>query len=252
MGRKHFVLVHGFQHGAWCWFKSKHLLESAGHRVTAMDLTSTGISSVMADDVKSFDQYNQPLYAVLESLDDSEQVILVGHSYGGQTIARASERYPGKIHVAVYIAAPMLCSDQSLRDIHEEVFSESSKDVRYNFGNGAVNLPTSCWVEEEAAKRAYFGSCSPMDVQLGMMLLKPMPIVCDDATTFTTKGYHSVPRVYIKTSQDKCVQPKFQDLFISRNRPQEVRTIDSGHAPFLSAPKELHQHLLQIAATYAS
>lgn len=49
------------------------------------------------------------------------QVILVGHSYGGLSVARVAERYPDKIHVAVYIAAPMLCSDQSYSDIHEEV-----------------------------------------------------------------------------------------------------------------------------------
>ena len=74
MGRKHFVLVHGAQHGAWCWYKTKHLLESAGHSVTAVDLTSAGISPVNADDVKSFDHYSQPLYDVLESLLDSEKV----------------------------------------------------------------------------------------------------------------------------------------------------------------------------------
>ena len=68
------MLVHGVQHGAWCWFKTKHLMESAGHRVTAVDLTSAGTSIVDADDVKSFDHYNQPLYTVLESLAESEKV----------------------------------------------------------------------------------------------------------------------------------------------------------------------------------
>lgn len=74
MGRKHFVLVHGIQHGAWCWFKTQNLMESVGHRVTAVDLTSAGISTVSADDVKTFDHYNQPLYTVLESLAESEKV----------------------------------------------------------------------------------------------------------------------------------------------------------------------------------
>lgn len=75
MGRtEHFVLVHGAQHGAWCWYKTKSLLEIAGHRVSAPDLTSAGISTVNADDVKSFDHYNQPLYDVLESLGETEKV----------------------------------------------------------------------------------------------------------------------------------------------------------------------------------
>lgn len=30
----HFVLVHG----AWCWYKVATLLQSAGHRATALDL----------------------------------------------------------------------------------------------------------------------------------------------------------------------------------------------------------------------
>lgn len=45
----------------------------------------------------------------------------MGHSYGGLTVARATERYPGKIHVAVYIASVMLSSDQAYSDIHMEV-----------------------------------------------------------------------------------------------------------------------------------
>lgn len=79
-----------------------------------------------------------------------------------------------------------------------------------------------------------------------------MPVIYDDATTWTEKGYLSVPRVYIRTSLDQCLRPQFQEVFVARNNPTEVRTINSGHAPFLSAPLELQQHLLDIAATYAS
>ncbi|KAG0583098.1 hypothetical protein M758_3G111000 [Ceratodon purpureus] len=252
MGRRHFVLVHGSQHGAWCWYKTKHLLESAGHRVTAVDLTSAGISTVSADDVKSFDHYSQPLYDLFESLAESEKVILVGHSMGGLSVARATERYPSKIHVAVYLGAIMLCSDQPYSEIHTEVFGQFLKFTSFNFAKGAATYPTSWWVVEEAVKDTYFGSCSPKDVQLARSLLRPSPCYSDDATTFTTKGYHSVPRVYIRTSLDTLLLPKFQDLFISRNRPKEVRTIETGHAAFLSAPKDLHEHLVQIAGTYAS
>lgn len=72
--QQHFVLVHGAQHGAWCWYKTKALLESAGHRVTALDLTSAGVSLVDADDIQSFDHYNKPLYDALESLAPADKV----------------------------------------------------------------------------------------------------------------------------------------------------------------------------------
>jgi len=73
----------------------------------------------------------------------------------------------------------------------------------------------------------------------------------DDATTFTQERYYSVPRVYIRTSLDKAVKPHFQDRYIAANPPTEVLHLESDHSPFFSAPKELHQHLLSIAATYA-
>ncbi|KAM0946537.1 putative (R)-mandelonitrile lyase [Dioscorea sansibarensis] len=58
MGNKsHYVLVHGAGHGAWCWYKLAGILESAGHKVTAMDLTGCGIDSTNISEVKSVHEY---------------------------------------------------------------------------------------------------------------------------------------------------------------------------------------------------
>ncbi|KAI5673604.1 hypothetical protein M9H77_13968 [Catharanthus roseus] len=43
--QKHFVLVHGSCHGAWSWYKLRPLLESAGHKVTAVNLSASGINT---------------------------------------------------------------------------------------------------------------------------------------------------------------------------------------------------------------
>jgi len=48
--KKHFVLVHGLGHGAWCWYKLKPLLESAGHKVTVLDLAASGIDTQKIED----------------------------------------------------------------------------------------------------------------------------------------------------------------------------------------------------------
>lgn len=52
-----------------------------------------------------------------------EQIILVGHSMGGTTIARATERYPHKIHVAVYVSGSMYTSGMSGTEINGEVYN---------------------------------------------------------------------------------------------------------------------------------
>jgi pimeloyl-ACP methyl ester carboxylesterase len=47
----------------------------------------------------------------------------VGHSMGGTTIARATERYPHKIHVAVYVSGSMYTSGMSGTEINGEVYN---------------------------------------------------------------------------------------------------------------------------------
>ncbi|BBH08857.1 methyl esterase 1 [Prunus dulcis] len=56
---KHFVLVHGACHGSWCWYKIKPRLESAGHRVTALDLAASGINTKAIQDVHSLAEYSE-------------------------------------------------------------------------------------------------------------------------------------------------------------------------------------------------
>lgn len=47
----------------------------------------------------------------------------MGHSMGGTTIARATERYPHKIHVAVYVSGSMYTSGMSGTEINGEVYN---------------------------------------------------------------------------------------------------------------------------------
>ncbi|GMN29904.1 hypothetical protein TIFTF001_002608 [Ficus carica] len=102
---KHFVLVHGICHGAWCWYRLVPLLESAGHRVTALDLSGSGVHPKRLEQVTSFHEYVQPLMELMESLPHHEKVVLVGHSYGGMAISLATELFPKKISVAIYVTA---------------------------------------------------------------------------------------------------------------------------------------------------
>ncbi|KAI9165892.1 hypothetical protein LWI28_022463 [Acer negundo] len=126
--QKHFVLVHGANHGGWCWYKLKPRLEAAGHRVTALDLAASGINMKAIQDVHTLYEYTEPLLEILASLPDNEKVILVGHSLGGQNLALAAEKFPEKISAAVFLTAfmpdtahkPSYVMDQYLVGITDE------------------------------------------------------------------------------------------------------------------------------------
>ncbi|KAH9623423.1 hypothetical protein KSS87_007824 [Heliosperma pusillum] len=104
---KHFVLVHGACHGAWCWYKLKPLLQNAGHRVTALDMAACGINPTRIDEVQTLRDYCQPLIQFIASLPDDEKIILVGHSLGGLNLSTVMEMFPEKIEIAVFLAAFM-------------------------------------------------------------------------------------------------------------------------------------------------
>lgn len=104
---KHFVLIHGTCHGAWCWYKLLSLLKLAGHRATALDLGAAGVNPKQLNEVTSLSDYVQPLMDFMSSLPQQERVILVGHSYAGLCISLAMESFPQKISVAVFLTAYM-------------------------------------------------------------------------------------------------------------------------------------------------
>lgn len=94
------------------------------------------------------------------------------------------------------------------------------------------------------------------DVVLASLLSKPIPLRILDGSTieFTPEKHGKIPRVYIKTLHDHVLEPpEAQEaafLCDPDNEPTEVREINSDHSAFFSATKELHQHLVEIAAKY--
>lgn len=112
--KKHFVLVHGACHGAWCWYKLKPLLECSGHQVTALDLSACGINTKTIHELRTLEDYSVPLMEFMANkIAPQEKVVLVGHSFGGLSLALAMEHYPEKISLAVFMAAFMPDSHRS-------------------------------------------------------------------------------------------------------------------------------------------
>lgn len=64
-GKKHFVLVHTGCHGAWSWYKVKTLLEAAGHCVSAIDLTASGVNTTRVVEIQTLEDYSKPLLEMM-------------------------------------------------------------------------------------------------------------------------------------------------------------------------------------------
>ena len=81
------------------------MLDAAGHNVTALDMSASGVNTKTLEEVQTFDQYNEPLIEFLANLPENEKVVLVGHSLGGLNLAFAMEKFPEKISLAIFVTA---------------------------------------------------------------------------------------------------------------------------------------------------
>ena len=89
-----FVLIHGGNHGAWCWDRVVPLLEAKGHKVIAPDLPGHGKDKTPIQEV-TLQSCVDKVCSVIEA--QNEPVILVGHSISGVVISQVAEQIPTKI-----------------------------------------------------------------------------------------------------------------------------------------------------------
>ncbi|KAF7809788.1 salicylic acid-binding protein 2-like [Senna tora] len=257
---KHFVLVHGACHGAWCWYKVTTLLKSNGHKVTALNLAASGIHPKQVLQLPSISDYYQPLMEFMDSLPSEDKVILVAHSLGGVSVSVAMERFPHKISLAVFVTAMMPSQQLTYPDfLHQKLQVMSGvdyMDTHFTYDNGPHKPPTSRLFGPKFMESMLYQLSPPEDLSLALSLLRPVPIYNDlelllKETAVTEQRHGRVPRVYIDCDRDNLKNEDAQRWMIEINPPLEVKVIaGSDHMPMFSKPLELCSYLLEFADRY--
>ncbi|XP_057977103.1 putative methylesterase 11, chloroplastic isoform X1 [Malania oleifera] len=248
----HFVLVHGGGFGAWCWYKTIALLEEGGFKVTAIDLTGSGINSFDTNGITSLSQYVRPLTDFLERLADGEKVILVGHDFGGTCISYAMELFPFKISKAVFIAAAMLSNEQSTLDMFSQ--QAGSNDLMrqaqlFLYANGNDHPPTAIDLDKSLLRDLLFNQSPSKDVALASVSMRPVPFApVLEKLALSDINYGSIRRFYIETMEDNAIPIALQESMVNAKPPEQVfRLKGADHSPFFSKPQALHKQLVEIS-----
>ncbi|KAG9140091.1 hypothetical protein Leryth_021124 [Lithospermum erythrorhizon] len=248
----HFVLIHGGGFGAWCWYKTIALLEEGGYKVTAIDLTGSGINSFDTNSVSSLPQYVKPLTDFLESLVEGEKVILVGHDFGGACISYSMELYPRKVSRAVFVAATMLTSNESTLDIFSQKVDSNDmmQQARiFIYSNGDDQPPTAIDFDRTLLKDLLFNQSPSKDVALATVSMRPIPFApVLEKLSLSDTNYGSVRRFYIETQEDNAIPISLQESMINKRPPERIfRLKGADHSPFFSKPQALHKLLVEIS-----
>jgi pimeloyl-ACP methyl ester carboxylesterase len=229
------VLVHGAWHGAWCWRRVLPRLWAAGHHVVPVTLTGLGERAHQLWPEITLGTHVEDVVAAVRA-EECRGAVLVGHSYGGMVVTGAADRLGDQVGALVYVdgVVPTPGEAWSSRNSPEVQATRRGAIAR----NGHLPPPPAsafgltgddaAWVERRQT---------------------PQPAgVYDDPLDFDGDRWAARPRTFVD-----CTAPPLAtiDPFRERVRTQpgwEVVELATGHDPMVSAPDELADVLLAVAA----
>ncbi len=216
------VIVHGAFADGSDWGKVVPLLQAEGIKVTVVQNPLTSL----ADDVAATQR-------VLNNQDND--VVLVGHSWGGTVISQAGT--DKKVRSLVYVAAFAPDAGQATKDLGKE-------------------YPAPSGVKEIAADKNGFLYMTPQGMasgfaqdlppeQTAVMAATQGPIrasAFDDKTSVA--AWKGKPSSYVVAREDRMIQPDLQRAF-ARKIGAEMTEVDASHVPQQSRPADVAKVIIQ-------
>ena len=275
-----FVLIHGAWHSHAAWANVTPILKANGFAVMTPDLPGAGVDAIAPASLRSrpFDpvafaaersptadvtqaQRTQAVVALVKeaaSVSDGK-VILLGHSAGGMTISAVAEQVPSLLLAVVYLAGFMVPNGITLLQmlLHETQSSALAPGLFVGdpaaIGATRINPESTDPAYRSLLKAAFYGDVSEPEFERAAAELHwdESSAVAVAASEITAGGFGTVPRHYIRCTQDRAIPLSGQDHMIATvdaaiGGKTITHTLESSHSPFLSQPAALSRILIGI------
>jgi pimeloyl-ACP methyl ester carboxylesterase len=228
-----FALIHGGGYTSSCWDRLRPLLDG---EVVLVELPGRGrrpadLGAVsLADNVK----------ATIEDLEaaGASDVVLVGHSVGGITVAHVLNEAPELVRRVVLISCTIPPHGRAVID---NIDPDVRDSVMAGSGGGVFRI------DDDTARSIL---CNDLDDEQTAWALAGM---VDETTsilgaTVDLTGLKSgIPVTYVRLLDDQTLPPDQQDAAIAAVGSPEVIELDSGHMAMISQPERLAAILNEIA-----
>lgn len=215
-----FALIHGAGvGGGWYWHLVEAELRFLGH-------TTVGPTLWTGDDSATLSDYAD---TVIDLLDTSEELFVVGHSFGGFTAPLVADRLPtaGLVYVTAMIPWPgERPADWWSNTGHAEaVRLQAAKDG----GLTGSSDPYVCYFHDVPRQLADRVSSNEPSPPSNAAYYGPWPL----------DAHPAVPTWYILCTEDRLFPAAFQRQLTRARLGITPDEITSGHCPALSRPTEL-------------
>ncbi|KAH7027685.1 Alpha/beta hydrolase fold-1 [Microdochium trichocladiopsis] len=236
------LIVHGSWHRPCHYEFLTRQLEKLGFEAVCPALPSIGkdrLGKSWRDDVMCVREAAQQLF------DRNQQVVLLGHSYGGipasaateglTRLERAAAGLPGGFCHAIYLSAFALpARNLSLLQAVGGCFPDWME-----FGEvGSVSKDRSTFVNEKAAEVLY-NDLSHAQIRWALGELVPQSQSAVEHGIPFSAADVATPKTFIICEKDRAMTVDVQEMLIAAIPEMMSHRIDTGHSPFLSKPEEL-------------
>jgi pimeloyl-ACP methyl ester carboxylesterase len=228
-----FGLIHGGWHTAAHWDRLIPEIQSRGHRAVAMDLPC---------ETEFVDSYIEPAARAIEDARNGEDVVVVGHSFGGFSVPHVADIVGAKHRV--YLCALLQSPGKTVAEtLVEEMPAALSMDVfaqTTDNGDGSIS-----WQDLEAAKASLYHDCSPEDADWAASLLRAQYIVFGENPG--PIDLLAGPSTYVLCRDDRVVLPVWSRKRVPEWLGVSPIEMDGSHSPFISRPGDLAEILVSVA-----
>jgi pimeloyl-ACP methyl ester carboxylesterase len=234
-----YVLVHGAWHGGWCYARVAERLRAKGHRVYTPSMPG------LAEHAHQFGGHINLTAHVTDIVDlirweRLENVVLLGHSYGGMVISHVADRTADKLAALVYLDAVIPGDNQSMFDMMPVEMVQAQ--LKGAADHGGLGVPP--------ISAAFFG-VNEKDRALVDALCTLQPVACmSERLKFTGGGIAGVKKKIYVLAESWGSGPGFRRYYemVKDDPAWTVHTLACGHDVMLDMPDELTEILLQSAS----
>ena len=233
-----YVLVHGGGHGGWCYQRVARLLRAEGHEVYTPTLTGVGERAHLLDDRVDLHRHIEDVAAVLD-FEDLEDVVLVGHSYGGMVITGAADRVAGRVARLVFLDAANPVNGQSLVDVSGPIIEAVRPMGRVVDGIELVLLPGP-----DAG--LLYGVTDPGDLAWMAQRLTGHPWKCFEQRLDLEheEALWAIPQYHIVCTSTLATRDR--RLMEQARAEGRLWDIDTGHDLMITEPEKTADALLEV------
>lgn len=233
-----YLLVHGAWHGGWCWKRVADRLRAKGHIVFTPTLTGLGERAHLAGPDVDLDCHINDVLGVID-MEEIDNAILCGHSYGGQVITPVLDRRVDRFRAAIWLDAFVPQDGLSLIDGWPPERAQHIREEVARSGDGWKVPPMP---------PEYFGVMDEEDAAWVTRRCVPQPLKTFSQPVHLTGAWETVEKkmyllaeLHPNSSFDRFSVP------LSEKPDWDVRAVASGHDVMIDTPDLLTEILLELA-----